>query len=153
MPSEQSTTNSERKSYGGRGFRSRDRYDRCRRSCPAAFTPDHCCARRGGTATAHSTDTRRYSGPCRPLSAHAGLYQMYLPHSLGGFELPPVTVFEAIEELSKADGSVGWCLMNANGIALGAGWLAPDVGKRMFGEPANLRAAGSLRPQGARLAS
>jgi len=57
-------------------------------------------------------------------------------------------VFEAIEEVSKADGSVGWCLMNANLIALAAGWLKPDVGRQMFGEPADVRAAGSLRPQG-----
>jgi alkylation response protein AidB-like acyl-CoA dehydrogenase len=87
----------------------------------------------------------------RPLAdalASAGLYRMYLPRSLGGLELPPLTVFEAIEELSKADGSVGWCLMNANGVTLGAGWLAPEVGGQMFGRPPQIRAAGSLRPQG-----
>jgi indole-3-acetate monooxygenase len=80
--------------------------------------------------------------------AEAGLYQMYLPHSLGGPELPPLTVFEVIEETSVADGSVGWCLMNANLMALGAGWLDPEVGRRMFGECPDIRAAGSLRPQG-----
>lgn len=39
--------------------------------------------------------------------ADAGLYQMFLPRLAGGRELPPLAVFEAIEELSKADGSVG----------------------------------------------
>jgi alkylation response protein AidB-like acyl-CoA dehydrogenase len=80
--------------------------------------------------------------------ADAGLYQMYLPRSLGGAELPPLTVFRVIEELSKADGSVGWCVMNANVPALIAAWLAPEAARRILGDPPNLRAAGSLRPQG-----
>jgi hypothetical protein len=32
-----------------------------------------------------------------------------LPRSMGGSELPPLTVFQAIETLSSADGSIGWC--------------------------------------------
>ncbi len=80
--------------------------------------------------------------------AAAGLYQMYLPRSLGGAELPPATVFEVVEEVSKADGSVGWCVMNANAPALFTGWLSPTAARRMVGAPPDLRAAGSLRPQG-----
>lgn len=80
--------------------------------------------------------------------ANAGLYQMYLPRSLGGPELPPSAVFEAIEEISRADGSVGWCVMNANFIALFAAWLAPEAAGQMFGTPPDLRGAGSVRPQG-----
>jgi indole-3-acetate monooxygenase len=64
--------------------------------------------------------------------ADAGLYRLYLPRAVGGLELPPATAFEVIEVLSKADGSVGWCVMNANAVALGAGWLAPEVGQRPF---------------------
>jgi alkylation response protein AidB-like acyl-CoA dehydrogenase len=80
--------------------------------------------------------------------AKAGLYQMYLPCTLDGPELPPLRVFEAIEEISKADGAVGWCLMNANLMALAAAWLNPEVGRRIVGCPPDLRVAGSLRPQG-----
>ncbi|MGE3916230.1 MAG: acyl-CoA dehydrogenase family protein, partial [Hyphomicrobiaceae bacterium] len=78
----------------------------------------------------------------------AGLYQMFLPRSVGGLELPPLTAFEAIEELSRADGSVGWCAMIASDISQFTGWLATDVLRDMCGNPADLRAAGSLRPQG-----
>jgi indole-3-acetate monooxygenase len=50
--------------------------------------------------------------------AAAGLLQMYLPRSMGGPELPPLTVFRAIEEVSKVDGSVGWCTMIATAVSL-----------------------------------
>jgi indole-3-acetate monooxygenase len=76
--------------------------------------------------------------------ADAGMYQMFLPRSLGGLELPPLTVFEAVETVSAADGSVDWCVINGNFPAYFSAWLAPDVARNMFGTPPTLRAAGSL---------
>jgi alkylation response protein AidB-like acyl-CoA dehydrogenase len=80
--------------------------------------------------------------------AEAGLLQMYLPRSMGGPELDPLTVFRAIEEISKADGSIGWCAMIATDVSLALGWLPAEVGRRFCGEPADFRGAGSLRPLG-----
>ena len=80
--------------------------------------------------------------------ADAGLYQMFLARSAGGPELPPLTVFAAIEELSRADGSIGWCAMIGSANALLTGWLRPETVRAMAGTPADLRLAGSLRPQG-----
>ncbi|WP_158258482.1 acyl-CoA dehydrogenase family protein [Rhodopila globiformis] len=80
--------------------------------------------------------------------AAAGLLQLYLPRSMGGPELPPLAAFEAIEELSRADGAAGWCAMIAGSLSLFAGWLPVEVGRAMAGEPANFRGAGSLRPEG-----
>jgi len=80
--------------------------------------------------------------------AEAGLYQMYLPRSVGGPEMSPLTAFHAIEELSRADGSVGWSAMIASVLSFFVGWLAPGVARDMCGDPADLRMAGSLRPQG-----
>ena len=85
--------------------------------------------------------------PAEALAA-AGLFQMYLPRSMGGPELPPLTVFRAIEEVSKVDGSVGWCAMIATGVLAFAGWLPAEVGRALCGQPPDLRVAGSLRPQG-----
>ena len=100
-------------------------------------------------ATREEAERLRHLPPAlADILADAGLYRLYLPRAVGGLELPPATAFEVIEVLSKADGSVGWCIMNANAVSLGAGWLAPEVGRRMFGQPPNIRAAGSLRPQG-----
>jgi alkylation response protein AidB-like acyl-CoA dehydrogenase len=78
----------------------------------------------------------------------AGIYQMYLPRSTGGPETPPLTAFRVIEELSKADGSVGWCAMIATALSLNVGRLPAEVGRELAGTPADYRSAGSARPGG-----
>jgi indole-3-acetate monooxygenase len=80
--------------------------------------------------------------------AAGGLLQIFLPRSLGGPELPPLAAFHAIEELSRADGSVGWCSMIATVLSQFTGWLDTSIARSMAGTPADFRAAGSLRPQG-----
>src|SRR3984893_7212325 len=55
--------------------------------------------------------------------AAAGLLQMFLPRSMGGPELAPLTVFLAIEEISQADGSVGWWALIATARPVGPGWV------------------------------
>jgi alkylation response protein AidB-like acyl-CoA dehydrogenase len=91
---------------------------------------------------------RRVPQPLSEIISGAGLYQMFLPASVGGAEAPPLVALQAIEELSKADGSVGWCTMIATDISLFTGWLDPKVVREMCGQPPCLRAAGSLRPMG-----
>jgi indole-3-acetate monooxygenase len=78
----------------------------------------------------------------------AGIYQLYLPRSVGGPETPPLTTFRVVEELSKADGSVGWCVSIAASLSLGVGRLPVQVGRELAGSPADYRAAGSARPGG-----
>ena len=92
--------------------------------------------------------TRQLPPPLVKALAAAGLFQLHLPRSMGGLELPPRTAFRAIEELSKLDGSVGWCAMIATAFSLFAGWLRADVGRALCGQPPDLRVAGSIRPQG-----
>jgi alkylation response protein AidB-like acyl-CoA dehydrogenase len=78
----------------------------------------------------------------------AGIYQMYLPRSMGGPETAPLTAFRVVEELSKADGSVGWCAMIATALSMSVGRLPVEVGRELAGAPADYRAAGSARPGG-----
>ena len=78
----------------------------------------------------------------------AGLLRLGLPRSMGGPESDPVTSFQTIEELSKADGSVGWCASLSSGAGILTGWLKADVGRSMFGQPPDFRFAGSIRPEG-----
>jgi alkylation response protein AidB-like acyl-CoA dehydrogenase len=73
-------------------------------------------------ATREEAERLRHLPPAlADVLADAGLYRLYLPRAVGGLELAPAIAFEVIEVLSKADGSVGWCLMNANAVALGGG--------------------------------
>ena len=100
-------------------------------------------------ATREEADANRNTSPqVVEALADAGLLQMYLPRSLGGPELPPLAAFCAIEELSRADGSVGWCAMIATLISQFTAWLRPSVARSIAGVPADLRGAGSLRPLG-----
>ena len=78
----------------------------------------------------------------------AGVYQMYLPRSMGGPEATPLEAFDAVEALSVADGSVGWCAMIAIAMSFNAARLPVEVGRELAGTPADYRAAGSARPGG-----
>jgi alkylation response protein AidB-like acyl-CoA dehydrogenase len=78
--------------------------------------------------------------------AQGNLFQLYVPKSIGGPETDPITAFRAVEELSKADGSVGWCAAVAGAISMYAAWVPAKVGLELFGQPLDIRAAGSFRP-------
>jgi len=91
---------------------------------------------------------RHVPTPMVEALAEADLLQMYLPRSMGGPELPPLVVFRVVEEISRADGSIGWCTMIATGVSNSMGLLEAEVGREMAGCPADMRLAGSIRPMG-----
>jgi alkylation response protein AidB-like acyl-CoA dehydrogenase len=62
----------------------------------------------------------------------AGLFTMLLPASLGGAELDLLTFSRAVEEIARADGSVAWCIGQANGLAAYMAYLDPAVGRELF---------------------
>ena len=99
-------------------------------------------------ARAEAEQTRRTPPAIAAEITRAGIYQMYLPRSMGGPEMPPLTAFRVVEELSKADGSVGWCAMIATALSMNAGRLPAEVGRELAGTPADFRGAGSARPGG-----
>ncbi|MCH8988119.1 MAG: acyl-CoA dehydrogenase family protein [Chloroflexi bacterium] len=90
----------------------------------------------------------RLPGPLAEAMARAGLFQLYAPSAIGGPETDPLTAFRAVEELSRVDGSVGWCSFVASAVSIYAGWLPAELGRELFGQPLNIRVAGSFRPTG-----
>ncbi|HIK98723.1 MAG TPA: hypothetical protein EYG13_04140, partial [Dehalococcoidia bacterium] len=74
--------------------------------------------------------------------AQANLFQLFVPRAIGGPETDPVIAFRAVEELSKVDGSVGWCSFVATAISMYSAWMPPKVAKELFGQPLDIRAAG-----------
>ena len=90
----------------------------------------------------------RLPDPLTEAMAQAGLFQLYVPRVMGGPEIDPITAFRAVEELSKADGSVGWCSFVASAVSIYAAWLPAELGRELFGQPLDIRVAGSFRPTG-----
>ena len=54
---------------------------------------------------------RSLTEPIVQALADAGLYRMFLPRSLGGGEVDPLTYFDVVEELTRADSAVGWSML------------------------------------------
>jgi len=65
----------------------------------------------------------------------ARLFRMLYPRSVGGDEVEPGVYVLAVEELARADGSVGWCASIANSIGLFAPYLGLEAARLVFGPP------------------
>nr|WP_294524825.1 acyl-CoA dehydrogenase family protein [uncultured Rhodopila sp.] len=77
----------------------------------------------------------------------AKLFSMWLPRALGGPELPPLSFLEVIEELSRQDGSVGWCTVIPAGYGRLAGGMAQHTASEIFGSGRAVL-VGTLNPAG-----
>ena len=65
----------------------------------------------------------------------ARLPRMLLARSVGGDQLEPWTYLQAIEEISRHDGSVGWNLFVANSAALIAPFIPLETARTIFADP------------------
>lgn len=76
----------------------------------------------------------------------AEMFHLWLPRTIGGPQLHPVDLIAVIEELSRADGSVGWCAANASVNSMISGSLPEPSTRHMYGNRAV--GCGSLLPGG-----
>lgn len=74
---------------------------------------------------------RRLPPPLVDALRKLGAFRMAVPHEYGGMELDPVTQVRVVEELSRLDGSVGWCSMIGSAGSFAAAFLAPEVAQRL----------------------
>jgi alkylation response protein AidB-like acyl-CoA dehydrogenase len=77
----------------------------------------------------------------------AGLFGLWLPRAIGGPELVPCRLLEVVEELSRQDGSVGWCTAIAAGHSRFAGALPVETAWGVFGSGRTVL-AGTLNATG-----
>jgi alkylation response protein AidB-like acyl-CoA dehydrogenase len=63
----------------------------------------------------------------------ARLFRLLIPRAYGGEELEPIWYVQAVEEIAKADASTAWCMAQASGSSLAAGYLVPAVAHDVFG--------------------
>jgi len=59
-------------------------------------------------------NNRRLSEPVLNALREAGLLKLFLPMSLGGLEVDPLTVAKLVEQVASYNTAAGWCLMVAN---------------------------------------
>lgn len=80
--------------------------------------------------------------------ANARLFKVALSEAEGGLGADVVTTLRVIEEISRADGSTGWCLAMGINTFRQSAQLAPDVRNQIFhGDPIGV-SAGSANPRG-----
>jgi alkylation response protein AidB-like acyl-CoA dehydrogenase len=79
--------------------------------------------------------TRRITEALLDKLHEARLFRMLYPRSVGGDEVEPAAYIEAVGELARADGSVGWCVSIANSIGLFAPYLELEPARTVFGGP------------------
>jgi len=106
-------------------------------SKPAFDTlPGHRAAMLGPLIDSHRDAVeanRRLPPPLLDALHGAGLFRMLLPKPYGGEETTPAQFFTAIEAAARHDASVAWCLCQANGCAMTAAYLSPDVANEIWG--------------------
>ena len=87
---------------------------------------------------------RRLAAAVANAMRDSGIYRMWRPKKLGGFEVTPVDGFRVIEELSRIDSAAGWNLALSVGGDMFGAWLDDDVAREIIKPEAIL--AGSFNP-------
>ena len=91
---------------------------------------------------------RRLSQPVVTALAEAGIFRMYTPHALGGFEVEPLTFYRVVEEIARLDGSTGWCAFIAGCNPLMGAYLSDHAAAEVFGRDPHVITAGVVFPYG-----
>ncbi|HEX2172952.1 MAG TPA: acyl-CoA dehydrogenase family protein [Dehalococcoidia bacterium] len=90
---------------------------------------------------------RRLPAPVVEAMQQVGAIRMTMPREWGGPEADPMTQIRVIEELSIADGSVGWCAMIGSDGGYFSAYLDPDLAREMYRDLDSVTAS-VVRPSG-----
>jgi indole-3-acetate monooxygenase len=96
---------------------------------------------------------RRLSPVVVTALAEAGIFRMYTPRALGGFEIDPLTFYRVVEAIARIDGSTGWCVFIAGGNPLLGAFLADEAAEKVFGSDPRVITAGVVHPYGKAMVS
>ena len=77
-----------------------------------------------------------------------GVFTLNVPKDLGGQQAGPLDAMRAVELVSSADGSTGWCTMIAAGNNIASGFMSEAGAKEIFADP-TAPGAGIAAPIGA----
>jgi indole-3-acetate monooxygenase len=76
-----------------------------------------------------------------------GLFRLWTPREMGGFELDPVSGLRVIAAVAELDGSVGWNVTISSAHGFLAGRLPGAAAKNIYGDR-RAAVAGQLQPRG-----
>ena len=77
-----------------------------------------------------------------------GAFEMFVPKSVGGPEVHPLTGFATCEALARHDGSTGWYVQVSAAVTSFMAWIDPAGLQRLVDEAPRIQLAGSARPLG-----
>jgi alkylation response protein AidB-like acyl-CoA dehydrogenase len=87
---------------------------------------------------------RSLTEPLVQAMVDAGFYRLYLPRSLGGGELDPLTYFDVIEALARVESAAAWsALISTGAMTIASRGLGDEVLAVMFASPRHTIMAGS----------
>lgn len=69
----------------------------------------------------------RLSDPVIDAMIEADLFRLWTPRALGGAEISPQDLIEVVEAAAALDGSLGWCLTNANTLGRMVAYLPNEI--------------------------
>jgi len=87
---------------------------------------------------------RRLATPVAKALRDAGLYRLWRPRALGGFELDPIAGFEVLEAVARIDSAAGWNLQIASAFDMFGQWFDEQTVRELFGPDAII--GGALNP-------
>lgn len=78
---------------------------------------------------------RRVPEPLLTRLMEAGLYKMFVRRGLGGLQVHPLTMMQAVEWIAGQDASTAWNLCQNAVTGLSSAYLVPAVAQDVFGGP------------------
>src|SRR5205823_5541218 len=91
---------------------------------------------------------RHLPGDLARRLAEAGLFRIMVPREYGGAELHLTESVRVIEEISRVDGSVGWCVMIGGSTGVLGGFLPERWAREIYAANPNVITAGATAPTG-----
>src|SRR5712691_1689169 len=91
---------------------------------------------------------RRLPLPLVKAMAAAGIFRMLIPRKLGGLEVDVITMVRVFEEVSRVDGSAGWCAMIGATRGVVSAYLREDIAREIYGSDPEVVTGGALAPNG-----
>jgi indole-3-acetate monooxygenase len=77
--------------------------------------------------------SQRLSPELRAKLHNEKFFRLLLPKPFGGEEVSPPAFFETMSALAENDASTAWCICQANGCAMTAAYVAPEIAQKIWG--------------------